>query len=560
MALWDEYWQDRGQPWEHDPGPDPGGHWAQLFAATPEYRRLSKQTLGRERFRWHFGPMFFRGRLRDGDARVLVIGQEGAQDESLAHRSFVGGTGARLQHLLRFVGVTRSYLFLNTFVYPITGEYDKTLRPLAQNKTSPIVQHRHELLEQAASTNDLALVIAVGLAARDTVATWKRMRGGQLPAGTRLVHVVHPGAATAGGADDVRRSFAKAAADVLRWAGQDPGWLPPDPDGHRGSGTYALGSAPVPFRDLPFGMAWRLGRGGTSSNRRDSQRSIQMFSAGGRYNDNTVGYAGDAPGSRDGYDDEPGDLAWEPPKAHPDGFDRGPSGIARLLQGGEPGLPWPDFAALGLPAHPSFGHGAAFRGVAEARVVVLADQHGHDDLFTGRALCGDAGQRLHRLLALAGVGDRYAVIRPLPVDSLGASAAKRRAATTDTKTVALVSAVLDRPAGLDAVVTLGPLAEDLAPQVVPTGTPVVSLTSPGGAGWKPNWNAGLAALAGHLGHQPGGGDPTARAEIPRTHLPYGTVRWWASSGDRAVRGTLGGKATTDYYKYLMPAWAAALAP
>ena len=150
MALWDEYWQDRGQPWEYDPGPDPGGHWAQLFAATPEYRKLSKQMLGRERFRWHFGPMFFRGRLRDGDARVLVIGQECAQDESLAHRSFVGGTGARLQHLLRFVGVTRSYLFLNTFVYPITGEYDKTLRPLAQNKTSPIVQHRHELLEQAA--------------------------------------------------------------------------------------------------------------------------------------------------------------------------------------------------------------------------------------------------------------------------------------------------------------------------------------------------------------------------------------------------------------------------
>ena len=97
MALWDEYWQDRGQPWEHDPGPDPGGHWAQLFAATPEYRRLSKQMLGRERFRWHFGPMFFRGRLRDGDARVLVIGQEGAQDESLAHRSFVCGTGSRRQ-------------------------------------------------------------------------------------------------------------------------------------------------------------------------------------------------------------------------------------------------------------------------------------------------------------------------------------------------------------------------------------------------------------------------------------------------------------------------------
>ena len=132
--------------------------------------------------------------------------------------------------------------------------------------------------------------------------------------------------------------------------------------------------------------------------------------------------------------------------------------------------------------------------------------------------------------------------------------------TRDWFVVDATDQVLGRLASLDAVVALGPLAGDLAPQVVPAGTPLVSLASPGGAGWKPSWNAGLAALAEHLGHQPGGGDPTARAEIPRTHLPYGTVRWWASSGDRAVRGTLGGKATTDYYKYLMPAWAAALAP
>ena len=52
--------------------------------------------LGGEQFRWHFGPMFYRGRLTDGDVKVLVIGQEGAQDESLGHRSFVGGTGAQL--------------------------------------------------------------------------------------------------------------------------------------------------------------------------------------------------------------------------------------------------------------------------------------------------------------------------------------------------------------------------------------------------------------------------------------------------------------------------------
>ena len=39
--------------------------------------------------------MYYRGRLSDGQVKALVIGQESAQDASLAHRSFTGGTGGR---------------------------------------------------------------------------------------------------------------------------------------------------------------------------------------------------------------------------------------------------------------------------------------------------------------------------------------------------------------------------------------------------------------------------------------------------------------------------------
>ena len=81
----------RGDPWEHDPGPTPASGWAALFAETPNYRGLGHAVLGRK-FRWEHGPMFFRGRL-DGSAKVVLVGQEGAQDESLSHRSFTGGTG-----------------------------------------------------------------------------------------------------------------------------------------------------------------------------------------------------------------------------------------------------------------------------------------------------------------------------------------------------------------------------------------------------------------------------------------------------------------------------------
>ena len=99
--------------------------------------------------------MFYRGRL-DGSARVVLVGQEGAQDESLSHRSFTGGTGARMQHFLRHLGIDRSYLFLNSFVYPIFGQYDAALRPLAQDPRSPIVKHRNQIFDKAVIDGDAA--------------------------------------------------------------------------------------------------------------------------------------------------------------------------------------------------------------------------------------------------------------------------------------------------------------------------------------------------------------------------------------------------------------------
>ena len=177
-----DYWEGRGAPWEYDPGPPKNRSWPRLFAETPNYRALGTAVIGHEQFRWHFGPMFYRGRLGDNQVKVVVIGQEGAQDESLAHRSFTGGTGARMQYFLNYLGITRSYLFLNTFVYPIFGQYsgDK-LRWLAQDPDSPIVKHRHKLYNYVLARNDVHLIIAVGNAAKESVVTWVTSRGGTCP-------------------------------------------------------------------------------------------------------------------------------------------------------------------------------------------------------------------------------------------------------------------------------------------------------------------------------------------------------------------------------------------
>lgn len=584
----DDYWNGRGVPWEHDPGPPPEGRWASLFAETPNYRGLGKAVLGGEQFRWHFGPMFYRGRLTNGDVKVLVIGQEGAQDESLGHRSFVGGTGARMQHLLNHLGINRSYLFLNSFVYPIFGQYTAKLRGLAQDPDSPIVKHRHAIYNEVLAHNDLRLVIAVGTAAKESVVTWITSRGGTCPAGssdvsrftpagvlgprTKVVGVLHPGGAAGGGASAIIADFKEKLAKIEQWVADDPSWLPADAGAIRlPPSAYKYKSDPIPFRDLPLGTCWRLGSGATSSNRKDGQRSIQLFSDGGHYNGqgDSIHYSSAATGSNAGYDDDPGDLPYEPPRAHPGEHDRGPSAsLAQLLQGGRSGFEWLDFQALGVRAHPSLGWGPIHRGrYAGVSMLVLADQESSDDLFTTRAMTGDGGQHFQAWLRAAGLTRKYAILRVLPVDTSDLPTATVNAIVDHAQVRKVYGAIVDAIAGaspdLGVVVAVGPFAARLAGHLQLGGRPLVTMKRWGQTSALADWQQALADVAAlnfprdvaKLATYDG-----SRREIERADLPYGTLRWQGSSGDRAVRATENGKPSPDYYKFFMPAWAAALAP
>jgi uracil-DNA glycosylase len=581
-----DFLKDRGNPWEYDAGPPSGRRWARIFAETPNYRGLGRALSGRDEFRWHFGPMFYRGRLQDDAARVLVIGQEGAQDESLAHRSFAGGTGARMQHFLRHLGINRSYLFLNTFVYPIFGQYEGAdLLWLAQNPESPIVKHRHELFDYVLARNDLRLIVAVGRAAKESVHTWVRSRGGACPTGShdvgrcaagalgprvRIVGVVHPGSSGKGGSTAaIIKDFKRALGLIDGWSADDPSWLPPDPDGQRApADTFKYRSAPIPFRDLPYGVCWRVGQGGTSSNRKDSQRGIQVFSEDGDYGA-SVPYASSARGTRDGYEEEPGDLPYEPPRRSFAQFDAGPGpGFARLMMGGEPGLAWPDFAALGVTAHVSFGYGPIYRGRPDkATVIVLADQESQDDLFTFRAMTGDAGQRFQEFLRAMGITSRYVILRVLPVDTLDLPAARVQAIVDHPQVRAVYRAIVERIVGAASssiVLCVGPLARRMRAHVVPQGPAVVEMKAWRESGSLADWKQALNDVK-DLSYPREIATPSfifngERGQVARADLPYGTLRWQGSSGDRALRSTAGGGASPHYYKVLMPGWAFDLAP
>ncbi len=585
------YWRDRGFPWEYDPGPPRNRSWARLFARTPNYRGIGKAVLGREGFRWHFGPMFYRGRLKDNAVKVVVIGQEGAQDESLAHRSFTGGTGSRMQHLLNHIGISESYLFLNTFVYPIYGQYTGDLRWLAQDPDSPIVKHRHEVFDYVLKRNDVHLIVAVGTAAKESVVTWVKSHGGSCPSGardvsrcsggvldpkTKIVGVLHPGGAGKGGSvAAIIADFKRAIGKIETWTKQDANWLPADPGATRNfTEPYRYRSAPIPFHDFPYGFPWRLGRGGTSSNRKDRQRSIQIYSAGGKYNATgaRITYHNTCGGSPEGFAAAPEDVPYEPPRKRYRDYDPGPGRrFARLMMGGSAGLEWPDFEALGVTAHPSFGCGPIYRGrPRRAKVLVLADQGSYDDLFTGRALTGESGQHLQEFLSAMGINRSYIILRVLPVDTLDLRSSTVRAIVNHAQVRKVYSAIVDAVASaspsLTLLLTVGSHSAALASHVRPSGIQLVKLKAWGSSGALADWKRQLTKLKtltyGKDIRKPSFKYDGGRGQIPRFDLPYGTLCWRGACGDRASRpyDQRTRKASRDYYKLYMPTWAANLKP
>ena len=115
----------RGDTYDYDEGPEKDSDLTYLFANTPNYRAFGSKVIGGsgEKFRWKFGPMWYRGRTGANQVKVFVTGQEGAQDENVSNRAFTGSTGTKMQKFLNHIGINQSYLFMNTFVYTITGQY-----------------------------------------------------------------------------------------------------------------------------------------------------------------------------------------------------------------------------------------------------------------------------------------------------------------------------------------------------------------------------------------------------------------------------------------------------
>jgi hypothetical protein len=109
---------------------------------------------------------------------------------------------------------------------------------------------------------------------------------------------------------------------------------------------------------------------------------------------------------------------------------------------------------------------------------------------------------------------------------------------------------------------VGPLSQRLRNHITPAGTPVVTMKSRLQTGADASWQAALTQLQG-LTYRRDITTPTftyagEREQIPRQDLPFGTLRWQGSSGNRGQQASHNGSPSFDYYKITMPAWTAAL--
>lgn len=98
---------------------------------------------------------------------MLVIGQDPAQHETVVRRILVGEAGRRVQGFLAKLGITRSYVFINTYLYSVYGSVKAKVRKNAQ-----LIDYRNRWIEALMSTGRIEAVVAIGTAADEAWKFW----------------------------------------------------------------------------------------------------------------------------------------------------------------------------------------------------------------------------------------------------------------------------------------------------------------------------------------------------------------------------------------------------
>src|SRR5438309_5724873 len=145
-------------------------------------------------FRVEWGPIFHRGRL-DGSARILVLGQDPAQHETIVRRVMVGEAGRRIQGFLAKLGITQSYVIINTFLYSVFGTVKTATR-----RDPRLVAYRNSWLDALLNGTNIQAAVALGTAAAEAWSMWQETPAGHAFQGAfvPITHATQPECSSGG--------------------------------------------------------------------------------------------------------------------------------------------------------------------------------------------------------------------------------------------------------------------------------------------------------------------------------------------------------------------------
>lgn len=208
-------------------------------------------------FRVEWGPVFHRGRL-DGTARVLIIGQDPATHETIARRILVGEAGQRVQGLLTRLGIDRSYVFINTFLYSVFGQAGGS-RHIGNEA---IAKYRNRWIDTIVGDQPIEAIIALGQLADKAYQQWRATRRGAASTAeyAAITHPTYPESASRSGGITKAAAFEKLCDSWNQMLNDlHPVLTPDSPVPLRLYGTTITKDdlSSIPSRDLPAGLpAW----------------------------------------------------------------------------------------------------------------------------------------------------------------------------------------------------------------------------------------------------------------------------------------------------------------
>jgi uracil-DNA glycosylase len=237
----------------------PNASWTLQFFQAPRNYYLTHPS---GRFRIDYGPVYYRGRLGSG-TKVLIVGQDPSTDELLAQRNLVGSSGQKVQKLLNKIGINKSYVMFNTFLFGIRGQMDPAMNAIAVEPT--ILNYRNSVFDKVKAANTLQAIISFGNGADIAIQNWPGKTG--IP----WFQLHHPSAT-----DSIVLPNWNASLTNLHTA------VTPDKVSlvdltPYGTSFTAADFADIPREDLPFAPPDWHGTGGLTHSGRNGDKEIQWF-------------------------------------------------------------------------------------------------------------------------------------------------------------------------------------------------------------------------------------------------------------------------------------------